>query len=55
MVCALGFFARTLIASLSSEMDQLNISLQPLETSRGMSNEVLHLRDPVTGKVQHAC
>lgn len=50
-----AFFARTLIASLSSKMDQLNIPLQPLETSRGMSNEVLHLKDPTTGQVVHAC
>ena len=49
-----AFFARTLIRALSTKMNQLNIPLQPLETSRGMSNEVLHLVDN-TGRVAHAC
>lgn len=50
----MSFFAKILIRSLSSKMDQLNIPLQPLETSRGMSNEVLHLKDK-DGKLQCAC
>ena len=50
-----AFFARVLIGSLSSKMDQLNIPLQPLETSRGMSNEVLHLKEKSSGEVVHAC
>ena len=50
-----AIFARMLIRSLSTKMNQLNIPLQPLETSRGMSNEVLHLKDPATGRVVHAC
>lgn len=49
------FFSRILIKSVSAKMDQLNIPLEPLETSRGMSNEVLHLRDAVTGKLKYAC
>lgn len=48
-------FARVLIGSLSTKMNQLNIPLQPLETSRGMSNEVLHLKDRNTGKLVYAC
>lgn len=48
-------FARMLITSLSRKMNQLNIPLQPLETSRGMSNEVIQLKDPATGKTVHAC
>lgn len=50
----MSFFAKILIRSLSSKMDQLNIPLQPLETSRGMSNEVLHLKDK-DGKLKYAC
>ena len=50
-----SIFAKLLIRSLSSKMDQLNIPLQPLETSRGMSNEVLHLEDPATGELKYAC
>ena len=49
-----AFFARILIRSLSGKMNQLNIPLQPLETSHGMSNQVLHLED-ANGKVVHAC
>lgn len=51
----ISFFSRILIKSVSTKMDQLNIPLEPLETSRGMSNEVLQLRDPVTGKLKCAC
>lgn len=51
----MSFFARILIGSLSTKMDQLNIPLYPLETSRGMSNEVLRLVDPQTGELTYAC
>lgn len=47
--------ARALIYLVSREMDQMNIPLHPLETSRGMSNDVIHLCDPETGKLVHAC
>ncbi len=49
------FFSRILIKSVSSKMDQLNIPLEPLETSRGMSNEVLHIKDPKTNELKYAC
>ena len=49
------YFSRLLIRSVSTKMDQLNIPLEPLETSRGMSNEVIHLNDPVSGKLVCAC
>ncbi len=39
------FFAHTLIRLLSPKMEQFNIPLDPLETSRGMSNEVISLRE----------
>lgn len=48
------FFAHTLIRTLSRKMNQLNIPLEPLETSRGMSSEVFHLKDE-NGVVQYAC
>ena len=49
------FFARTLVKMLSSKMDQLNIPLNPLETSRGMSNEVIRLIRPGTEQQEAAC
>lgn len=48
------FFAHLLIKLLSPQMDQLNIPLSPLETSRGMSNEVIALRDK-NGNQTFAC
>jgi hypothetical protein len=51
----IGFFARILIRNLSTKMNQLNIPLEPLETSRGMSNEVLRITDPITGALHYAC
>ena len=50
-----SFLSKIIIGSLSAKMDQLNIPLNPLETSRGMSNQVLHLRDPATGELKYAC
>lgn len=50
----LRFFAFVLIRGVSRDMNQLNIPLEPLETSRGMSSDVLQLRD-VEGKLQYAC
>ncbi len=39
------FFAHTLIKLISPKMEQFNIPLDPLETSRGMSNEVISLQE----------
>ncbi len=47
--------AKALIALVSRDMDQMNIPLHPLETSRGMSNDVIHLCDPQTGALVYAC
>lgn len=49
------WFARVLIKSLSQKMNQLNIPLDPLETCRGMSNQVIHLRNKVSGKLEYTC
>jgi hypothetical protein len=38
-------FARLLIQLVSTRMNQLNIPLEPLETSRGMGSEIIRLRD----------
>lgn len=38
------FFAQSLIRLLSPGMEQFNLPLAPLETSRGMSNEVISLQ-----------
>ncbi|WP_345085406.1 hypothetical protein [Nemorincola caseinilytica] len=51
----ISFFSRILIKSVSTRMDQLNIPLDPLETSRGMTNDVLQLKDPATGALVCAC
>lgn len=48
------YFAHTLIRTVSSGIDQLNIPLKPLETSRGMSNEVIGLKDK-EGRQIYAC
>lgn len=47
-------FANILIRSLSRDMNQLNIPLEPLDTSRGMSNNVIQLRDE-NGHLRYAC
>ncbi len=49
------FFARTLVGLVSTKMDQLNIPLNPLETSRGMSNEVIRLVPPGSAVQEAAC
>ncbi len=51
----IAFFAKTLIRALSRKMNQLNIPLDPLETSMGMSSEVIQLKDPSTGEVKYTC
>ncbi len=52
-----GFFsvgAKLLIKLVSQDIEQLNIPLNSLETSRGMSSEVIRLKDK-DGKQQYAC
>lgn len=51
----ISFFARILIRTISTKMDQMNIPLEPLETSRGMTNAVIHIVNPADGKLQYAC
>ncbi|MBN9484232.1 MAG: hypothetical protein BGO70_12095 [Bacteroidetes bacterium 43-93] len=51
----MSFFAKILIRTISTRMNQMNIPLEPLETSRGMSNEVLHIKDKVTDDLLYAC
>ena len=51
----ISIFSRILIRSVSTKMNQLNIPLDPLETSRGMTNSVLHLKDPATNQLKYAC
>lgn len=47
------FFAKALISLLSKKMKQLNIPLKPLETSHGMSSDVIPLLK--NGVVQSTC
>lgn len=51
----MSFFAKVLIRTISTKMNQLNIPLYPLETSRGMSNEVIQITNPTTGNLMYAC
>ena len=37
----------------SRRLQQLNVPLRPLDTSRGITSEILKLRDPVTGGVRY--
>lgn len=48
-------FAKVLISSVSRQIEQLNIPLQPLETSRGMSSQIISLTNPITQKQVYAC
>ena len=50
----ISWFAKLLIRSVSVEMKQLNIPMDSLETSRGMSSEVIHLSTKEK-KVKYAC
>ena len=47
-------FAGVLIALVSRDIEQLNLPLAPLETSRGMRSEILRLVDPRTGVARYA-
>jgi hypothetical protein len=51
----ISLFAKVLIGSVSRKMKQLNIPLSPLETSHGMSSEIIQLKDPSTGEVKYTC
>ena len=46
-------FAQTLIYLVSRNIEQLNLPRSPLETSRGMTNEVVLLRDPRSGELAY--
>lgn len=46
-------FARILIAAVSSKMEQLNLPLSPIDTSRGMTSEVIRLVDAQTGELRY--
>lgn len=47
-------FAKILIKTISHEINQLNIPLDPMETSKGMSSEVIQLSDK-NGEQKMAC
>lgn len=51
----IAIFAKILIRSISRKMNQMNIPLSPLETSHGMSSEVIQLKDPATGEMRYTC
>jgi hypothetical protein len=47
-------FGRALAVLFSRRLQQLNIPLSPLDSSKGMSSSVLQLRDPRSGKLVQA-
>jgi hypothetical protein len=47
-------FAGALILLVSRGIEQLSLPLAPLETSRGMTSEILRLVDPRTGETRYA-
>ena len=49
-----SWFAKTLIRSISTEIEQLNIPMDALETSYGMSSDVVQLKED-TGRVRYTC
>jgi hypothetical protein len=51
----MSVFAKILIRTVSKRMNQLNIPLSPLATSRGMTSEIIHLKEAPDGKVKYTC
>jgi hypothetical protein len=47
-------FACVLMETVSRRIEQLNLPVGPLETSRGMTSDVIQLVDPATGTPRHA-
>ena len=47
-------FACVLMETVSRRIDQLNLPVQPLDTSRGMTSDVIQLIDPQTYAPRHA-
>ena len=42
-----------LVEFISRRMDQLNFPISPLEVSKGMTSEIVQLRDPASGKLAY--
>lgn len=47
------FFLWLLVEFISQRMDQLNFPISPLEMARGMTSQVIQLRDPATGRLAY--
>jgi hypothetical protein len=45
------FFLWLLVEFISQRMDQLNFPISPLEMARGMSSQVIQLREPASGRL----
>jgi hypothetical protein len=48
-------FAWLLVSTVSRRIQQLNLPISPLETSRGMSSDVIQLADEETGEILYTC
>jgi hypothetical protein len=42
-----------LVEFISRQMDQLNFPISPLEVAKGMTSEIVQLREPASGKIVH--
>jgi hypothetical protein len=42
-----------LVEFISRQMDQLNFPISPLEVAKGMTSEIVQLKEPGTGKIVH--
>jgi hypothetical protein len=47
------FFLWLLVEFISQRMDQLNFPISPLEMARGMTSQVIQLRDPASGRLAY--
>jgi hypothetical protein len=48
-------FAKTLIATVSAEIEQFNLPISPLEVSKGMSSQVIKLVNRKSNKTEFTC
>lgn len=51
----MSVFAKILIRTVSKRMNQLNIPLSPLATSRGMSSDIIELKNKETNQTKYTC
>jgi hypothetical protein len=55
MVVAFRPLAWLLVSLVSRRIEQLNLPVSPLDTSRGMSSDVIQLLDKTNGEILYTC